>query len=465
MVFMIAFGIASIMILIATFLRAKVRILQNMLVPAAVTAGVFGLILLNLADIFKIDIGTTSETCSQIVEQLFVVSFISITLMNSTKKETGAGTKNMLKGALAIGIIWCILFTLTPLISSLISLAFGESFKISPVYGMLIPFGFCMGPGQSLTYGSIIEGYGWNDAIMVALMFSSLGFLAAFLVGIPAAKLGIKKGIARYSDKIDEEVLRGYMREDEQTAMMKKSTTCSSNLESLSLHFAVIGLCYIIAIGISKILAFLPGYVGTAMSSLMFLNGMYAAWIVKFLMRKFNLLFLLDDDMQHKITGWSADYLIVCSFMSVSIKVVSKWMVPILASVVACTIISAAVCFYFGKRIGTSDDFEKTLGMYGMCTGTAPSGISLIRIVDPDFKTTASLELGASNPVCNICNIPTYLLILGYAAGSITFRMTLLGLLGLTIALLVLLKVSGCWGKVKTFQLFDSKTKNKKRST
>lgn len=457
---MIAFGIASIMLLLGMFLRAKVRFLQNLLLPSSIIAGIAGLLLLNAAEAFSIPLGVETNDFSSIVNPLFVIAFISITLMGHSEEDSQGGTKSMLKGALAIGLIWCLLFTLTPLISAILSLLFEKNFHFEPIYSMLIPFGFCMGPGQSVTYGSIIESYGWNDAVMVGLTFSSIGFFAAYLVGIPAAKRGIKRGLAKHSDKIDEEVLRGYFRKHEQVDQMKKSTTCSSNIETMSFHFAVIGLCYIIAVGISKILALLPGYIGASMSSLMFLNGMYAAWIVKFVMKKWKLTFLLDDDMQNKITGWSTDFLIVCSLMSVSLKIVGKWMISIVAVSAVVTVVSALLCFYFGQRIGTSDDFEKTLGLYGMSTGTAPSGLSLIRIVDPNFKTMAAVELGASNPVCNICNIPTYLLILGYAEGSISFEITLWGLFGLSVVLLLSLKVTKCWGKKRTFRLFGPPGKN-----
>ena len=84
----------------------------------------------------------------------------------------------------------------------------------------------------------------------------------------------------------------------------------------------------------------------------------------------------MDNDMQNKITGWSTDFLIVFSLMSVSLRIVGKWIVPIVIIAVVVTVISAVSCFYFGQRIGTSDDFEKTLGLYGMSTGTAPSGLS-----------------------------------------------------------------------------------------
>ena len=447
---MMAFGWASLALAAGVFLRAKLKVLQNMLVPAAVIAGLIGVAFMNIVDLGKIPVGCISEDFTKIVNQLFVVSFISITLMDRDPNEEQKVDKKhagVLKGALAIGLIWCLLFTLTPLIAALIDMAFGDAFKMSPVYGMLIQFAFAMGPGQSVTYGTIVEGYGWQNAVMVALTFSAFGFLVAYLIGIPAAKYGIKNGLTKYSDKIDEKVLRGYLKPEEQTHMMKKDTTVNSNIESMAFHFAMIGICYLIAVVFSKLFGLLPGYVGTSLKSLMFLNGLYAAYLVKFIMKKIGVWYFMDNDMQSKITGWSADYLVVCSFMAVSLKLVSQWMVPIIVIVIVCAVVTFVICFYLGRRIGTNCDYEVILGLYGMATGTAPSGISLIRIADPGFKTIASLALGASNPVCNICNIPTYLLILGFAAGQFSLKMTLLGLLGLSIALAAALKLTRCWGK------------------
>ena len=118
----IAFGVASIMLLIGTLLRAKVRFFQSMLIPAAILAGILGLIFLNLADAFRVGVGTKADDFSVIVDKLFVISFISITLMKNPDEESKGRTKNMLKGALAIGLIWCLLFSLTPFVSALLSL-------------------------------------------------------------------------------------------------------------------------------------------------------------------------------------------------------------------------------------------------------------------------------------------------------------------------------------------------------
>ena len=195
-----------------------------------------------------------------------------------------------------------------------------------------------------------------------------IGFIAAFLVGIPAAKFGIERGIAKNCGKLDESILKGYLVREEQKEYMVKDTTCNSNIETLAFHFALIGVCYVLAVGIARILAYIPGFLGTSMSGMMFMNGMYAAYIVKWLMKRLHLDFLQENTLQSKITGWTADYLVVCAFMAVSVGIIKDWIWVILVVSVAITVITALVCFYFGARFGGINDFERTLGLYGTCT-------------------------------------------------------------------------------------------------
>ncbi len=86
--FMVAFGLASIALVIGTFLRAKVPFLRNMLVPASVIAGILGMIFMNAMVQFDISIGTDMNMFTTIVNELFTVSFISISLTSSKKRGT-----------------------------------------------------------------------------------------------------------------------------------------------------------------------------------------------------------------------------------------------------------------------------------------------------------------------------------------------------------------------------------------
>ena len=110
------------------------------------------------------------------------------------------------------------------------------------------------------------------------------------------------------------------------------------------------------------------------------------------------------------------------------------------------TVVTFAVCFYFGQRFGSDNDFERTLGLYGTSTGTVPSGISLVRIVDPEFKTNTAVELGLMNIVMML-STPVYLVLLAMAAGSLSAGMTMLSLAGLCVVYLIILKVTKTWGK------------------
>lgn len=443
--FMFAFGWASTMLMLGVFLRAKIPAFRSMLIPASVIGGVLGIVFMNITAGAGMGIGTDTGMFTTIVNHLFTVSFISISL-TSAPKEKNNGAKNILMGSVGMGLVWCLLYALTPLLSFGIVFVFGKNVDMDAIYGMLIQFAFCQGPGQSASYGAIFEQYGWSNAATVAIAFSALGFIVAFLIGIPAAKLGVKRGIAKNCGKINDAILKGYLKKEEQTEVMVKDTTCNSNIETLAFHFAMIGLCYILAVGIGKVLSCLPGFLGSSMQGMMFMNGMYAAYIVKFILKKLKLDFLLENTLQSKITGWTADYLVVCAFMSVSVSIIKAWIAPIIIVTILMTVVTFIVCFYFGQRFGGSNDFERTLGMYGMCTGTVPSGIALVRIIDPDFKTSTSVELGACNLVM-LASTPVYMLILAYASGSLGLAVTLGGLFACIIGYLVLLKVCRCWGK------------------
>ncbi len=445
MSFMMAFGWAGIMLCMGMFLRVKIPAFRKMLVPTGVIAGILGIIFMNVAMGADVDVGTDMEMFTSIVNHLFTVSFISISLTSTPQEEKG-NAGNVLKGAVSMGLLWCLLYSMTPVIATGALYLMSSITDMSPGYGMLIQFAFCQGPGQSATYGAIFEQYGWDYASTVAITFASIGFIVAFLIGIPAAKLGVKRGIAKHCGKIDEAILKGYFRKEEQTEYMVKDTTCSSNIETLAFHFALIGVCYVLAVGIGKILSYIPGFLGTSMSSMMFMNGMYAAYLVKWLMKKLHLDFLQENVLQSKITGWTADYLVVCAFMAVSVDMISRWLLPIFVVVLVTTVVTFAVSFYFGQRIGGVNDFERTLGLYGTCTGTVPSGIALVRIIDPEFKTTTSVELGAMNLVM-LASTPVYIFILAYASDSLSLSSTILALLGCAVVYLILLKATKSWGK------------------
>ncbi len=437
---MIAFGLISVMIVVAMVIRSKIKFLQNMLVPVSIIAGLVGLIVMNVGLSEVID----QSIYEVMVQFLFMLSFISIGLTKN-KKDENHSAPHIAKGALSMAFMWNLFYAGLAVIGALIIMIVGRPFDMNPFYGMFISYGFVQGPGQAVVYGEIFSDLGYSFATNVGLMFAVIGFLSAFVIGIPLAKYGIKRGLARHSGEIDRVSLTGYY-EDEHEETLGKETTYSGVIDTLTTHLAIVGVSLMLGLGFSKLSSFLPGSLGDAVSGMLFLHGLLAAYVVRYFISLFKVDYILNNKLLSKMTGWATDFLIVAAFMAVQLVLVKEWIVPIFIEVIIINTIILFGSMYYGKKFVGNNGFERTLGVFGAATGTVPSGISLIRIVDPNMVTTTIVELGMMN-IPQMLSIITPLIMLPMAEGRISFGMGLL-LLSIQIPIyLTLLIVTNRWHK------------------
>lgn len=455
----VAFGFASVMLCIGMALRGKLKVFQHMLMPVSVIGGILGFILVNLV-IVNYDIcGVTVTDFSNIVDVFFVMSFISIGLTGSKKKKSKEPMEKKekkkssgpVRGAMGMALIWCMLYAVQATVGVILIAVMGKPFDMEAMYGILVPFAFCQGPGQASTYGKLFEGvYGFENAEMVALTFAIAGFLAAFLLGVPLAKFGLKKGLAKNKSKINEAVERGYFVPEEQREPVGKSTFHSANIETVAAHFAIMGVCYLLSLVLAKIVSYVPVF-GSTLAAMLFMWGMFAAYIVKGIMRKLKIDYLINNAFQSRITGFLSDYLVVCAFMAIQVGIIGSWLVPIIVVSVVSALLTFLICLYFGARLGSDHDFERILGVYGTSTGTTPSGVSLLRMVDPKLQTPTGAELGMMN-MAMILSTPTMLFITFAGLKQISLPIACIGMFVTILVYMILLKVFGVWKK-PTFSL------------
>ena len=454
MTLMLSLSWICIMLLLGVFLRAKVKFFRNILMPASVIGGIVGFICINAGVLWNADF----SVYNQITTELFILSFIALGLtgIGDSSGESGASLfKTIIKGSIGISCIWCGLWAITPLIGYSVGYLMSGFTDMHPVYNLLIPTAFCDGPGQALIFGNMFESYGWKNASQVGVIFAVIGFFYAFGVGVPMAKLGIKRGIAKHVEKIDDCVATGLFKQNDTRESLGEETTYSGNIDTLALHLALMGVCYILSILFSKLLALIPGTLGTTLSSFTFMWGLIMAYVVRWLLKKMNLLQYTNDILFTRITGTCTDFLIVSAFMAVQISLIVSWLIPILIVTAISALVTFIACFYFGSRLGSDHDFERTLGIFGTATGTTPTGIALIRIVDPNLRTPAATEIGAMN----VCAIPlasiVYVAIPSMAqliAEGSSAMIPVVACLATLVACFVLLKIFRVWGK-PTFRL------------
>lgn len=458
-----AFSLAGLMTCLGMMLRSKSKLLGDLLIPVNVIAGVIGLIYMNTIHDALLPTVTVTEFNS-IVNEMFTFSFISIGLASvkekkavkpkknspeyaaykEKKKETGGAS--ITKGSMGMGLVWCFLFAFTAVVGVGIITVIGPMFGMDAMYGMLIPYAYCQGPGQAANMGLIFEDiYGLENAAMVGLTFAVVGFVAAFGFGVPLAKYGLRKKLQVSNAKITNSVQRGYFTPEEQREYMGKVTTHSGNIETLALHIALMGVSYVGAVLITQVIMLIP-VLGPMFGNMLFIWGMVAGGKVSQFMEAMGCGYLLNKPLQNKITGFTSDFLVVCAFMAIKFSVVGQWLLPIMIEGFVVALITLVACVYFSARLGSDHDFERSLGMFGMCTGTTPSGIALLRIVDPKLQTTTATELGMTNLFMMFVT-PVTIAVAFMGEGTIDLMTTLGLLLLFAVGYLILMKLCGTWNK------------------
>lgn len=448
------FSWVGIMLLVGVGLRALIRPLGNILMPACVIGGIIGFILMNTGVLPAI--GVSFDALNEIVGMFFIFTFISMGLTNTPQEEGINSSKEQFKGSIGMGCVWNMLYAIQPIVGYLVLVLIGGAFAMAPEYGLLIPFGFDHGPGQATTFGGMVEANGLEGAQQVAIAFAVIGFLFAYGVGVPISRYGIKHGLASFPAKIDRTITRGVLKTDEQTEAAGKITTYNGNIDSLAFCFALTGVCYVIAVPICNFLTSVPNQFVQIFGSMTFFIAMFVAYGVRFILNKTNMKQYFDDGLQTRITGFTTDFMIAAAFMAVQLSVIGRWLIPIIIVSAVVALVTFLICWFFAGRIGGHYDFERLLGVWGCATGTCPSGVALIRVVDPQLRTTVSAEMGSMNVVMLVDSILVPVII-SFCNGGIQFT-TMLMWFGIIVG--VSLIGSALTGNVKrhaTFSLLKGK--------
>ena len=444
---MLLFGSLAAMLLLGVLLRAKIPFFQKYLIPSCLIGGILGFLLLNIG-ILRLSIANL-ETFAY---HFFNISFISVGLtQDNTQKNTKKQEKGFLKGPLWMALTQTAIFPLQAIVAGILVIIFGLiGIELFPTFGFFAPLGFEEGPGQALSIGKVWEGFGFEYATTIGLTFAAIGFFFSFFIGVPLVNWGIRKGLSAHGPKaMPKDFLVGIIPENRRTELAGRLTFHSGNVDSLAFQAALIGVVYALTFGFVKYLGkIVPPDIASILWGFFFIFGLGIALITKWAMDKFNIGHLADSGIQRRLTGWSVDFLIVSTVMAIKLAVVMKYIIPIsVISLFIGTVTTLAVV-YLGKRIW-SYNLERTAAVYGAVTGTVSSGLLLLRIVDPEFKTPVAIDIA----LMNVFSIPGIGLCLVLVNGPIWWNwstgFTVLIFLAVMAVPLILMRVFKLWGSPK----------------
>ena len=441
---LLAFAVMGACLWAGSFLRAKVAFLRKFMVPSSLIGGILGLICFNLGWL-----PASGEMFQALAYHLFIISFIAIGLTSAEKAGDQKLGRQIFRGAGWMGIINTFSMCTQILIGLLLCWLLGFfGFNLHEKFGYMLCLGFTQGPGQALSIGRQFEiEAGFAHGVDIGLAFKFMGYFFAFL-GVPLANWGIKKGYtAAGTREIPEHVWRGLHREGEEMEEAGRLPMHPGNIDSLAFQFGAVGVAY----GLTYLIYFLLGKVLADITSLwafFFAVALIVSFLMKIVMGKLKVFYLIDQGLQRRVCGWSVDFLMVATIIPISLPVVREYLFPLMLLSVVAGVWTFAFCFYFGRRISPLG-FERMLVQYGTNTGTINNSLLLLRIVDPEFRTTAPIECGTfvmlSFPGITACML--------LMTNGDKWGLGFWAIIGIFAALsglcLLLLKVLGMWKRVE----------------
>lgn len=380
-------GLVGALLLLGVFLRAKVRVLQWLLLPAPVIAGVIGFLLgPNVLGFWTWSL-PFSEYIGSYTTMLIAIVFACMALAQDfgTSKLTGDLGRFtgygilMSAGQVFVGMLLAMLL-LRPVFDAPMSM------------GLILFASWSGGFGTSAAMGDVFAANDQPEVTSVAFTAATVGMLTGVVGGVILARIGASRGHAR---AVDMSValprsLRTGLLEDEERKPSGMHTLSGSSVESLTFHIALMGAVVAIGLLIQTSTAEALNAFALPLFATAFLVGMVFRWVL----RRSGASRRVDHATMKSLSGAASDVLIVCAMVSIEPTFVRDH----LGSLILIFLLGVAFCVFLGLGVAPrylgGHWFEKQIFTWGWATGSVATGITLLRIVDPDLESGTVEDFG-----------------------------------------------------------------------
>ncbi len=409
---LIAVLLASL--LAANILRRCVGFLRNSLIPASVLGGGMLILIVGVYKAFTGDIlfdteffgGSGTNDLEVITYHTLALGFIASAFKPSktklTKKRaveifnTGVTTVStyLLQAVFGLGI-------------SIVAAMLVSGFF--PAAGILLPFGYGQGTGQALNYGGIFENdFGFSGGKSFGLTIAALGFLSASIGGVIHLNMLKRKGKIKLVAAKDRALRSEEIQSDDEIPMQE-------SIDKMTIQIALIAVAYMLAYLLMWALGLLLAGLKSVIYGFNFLLGVLTATLVKLLMDWLKKKHVLKKEytnsfLMTRASNFFFDIMVVAGIAAIRFSVLKDYWGIILIMGVVGLVITYIYNYYVAKKLFPEYAEEQFLTMYGMLTGTASTGVILLREIDGDFKTPALDNLVYQNFPAIVFGFPMMLL-------------------------------------------------------
>lgn len=434
---MLPYIVLCILLLVGHWLRAHVRVLRWMYLPACVIAGLIGLgVLGGFEALYD---WVTSESPlgpapfwrawvidgwqelegwkfawkplpGLLINVVFACLFMGVTLPKFTSLVRRGGVQ------LAYGqiVAWGQYVVGVGLVLWLL----GDMFGLAEVFGGVLPVGFEGGHGTAAGLGDTFKELGWPEGQDFALASATGGIVSAIVVGMVLVNIATRMGWtvrSRRDDPVDGP-------EDDTIAIIPvdrrpsagRLTVKSDAIEAFTLHLAFVGVAVLIGYLLKQAFALIDHIpavqemlreayrqvhtkAGAAEGPKKFFGTipefplcMLGGLVVQIWEQKFDKDKVIDLGLVRRIQNSALDFLVVAAIATISVSVIKNGLSPLLI-LIGAGILWNVLCVLVLARLLLPDSwFERSIAEMGQSMGVTATGLLLLRVVDPDYESPAA---------------------------------------------------------------------------
>jgi ESS family glutamate:Na+ symporter len=395
--------IITSLIAVAAGMRRAWPGMQRLAMPDALIAGVLG-VLLGPA-VFDL-LPFAAENLEFVIYHSLALVFITVSLQSPPPGKPSGSARSI---AFAIPFV-AVLQGMIGLVCVLAWNAIAGAPNLHTGFAMLLPLSFNQGPGQAMTFGSAWEREaGMADGAQIGLIMGAIGLAWCCVIGVGLVAWGRFRGWDRTKGRNELESADAAVPE---APRVSPKQVAFGNLEPLTAQIVAVALVYLMTwMFLDAVVPLLPEQHQPTVWSFHFLIATGFALLLRSRAIRLPQGTPLDDDLLARMSSVIVDVATCAALAAVSISVLGANLWPVLLISTVGGAVTLLVCVWMARRVFPTRPFEHAIITYGTLTGTATTGLALLRMLDPQFEGPVARNYVLAITPSAVLGLPLLLLI------------------------------------------------------
>ena len=399
-------------LLVGNMLKRSVPLLRDSLIPTSVLGG--GILLLASvlyqsvtgAEMFDTPFfgGKGSAWLELLTYHMLALGFTASALKTTDGKITRERSIEIFNTGLTT-VATYLLQALVGMVVCMVASFFLED--LLEAAGLLLALGYGQGTGQAMNYGGIYEmEYGFVGGKSFGLTVAAMGFLSASFGGVIHLNYLKRKG------KITLDKGSGLSGEQVEGS---NEIPMQDSIDKFTLQIAFIVVAYLLAYLLMYFLGQLVPGLRSTIYGFNFLLGVLSATVLKNVINFFQKRGIIhrhytNNFLLTRATNFFFDIMVTAGIAAIRMSIIGKYWAVLLVMGLTGLVVTYIYVYFICRKLFPDYVEQQFLAMYGMLTGTASTGIILLREIDGDFKTPVAENLVYQNFPAMVFGFPILLL-------------------------------------------------------